>query len=362
MTNPLGQMPSVQFGNVASDIGSAVSSFAKGLQDERARRREEAMTNALRALQMQRAMQPMRPFQERIQGPNGLEYAYADPMNPANVLHTGREAPNPNFISPYEDDQGNLVMGSTPRYGNNPQTTVVPNPSGIQPKDVPAIPQTTETPQGPQNVLVQPRSGVVRQPTLPGQNGQPGQPLVPKADEQDEKRAQRAFEMVHGDYEMREANKIDPQAYDDAARFAATIDVGSGVPIFGGLLEKFISQTQGNLSPAAQRYYNGLMQMAASVAFSNGGATLTQNEIRYALSSLAPKPMEDPTATAGRSRLLHGRVMVMTHGNNAWMRYRQMAQPFGWNDEEGSLVVPPPPPPSMPPNSYLIRQRQKRGQ
>jgi len=57
MTTPLSPLPHIQLGNVASDISSGVANFATGLSNERRRKTQEALANALANLQISGAQQ-----------------------------------------------------------------------------------------------------------------------------------------------------------------------------------------------------------------------------------------------------------------------------------------------------------------
>lgn len=328
MTGPFPQLPSIEQGNLASDIGSAVSTFAKGLQEERARRRDDAMKQAMLMLKMKEFQNP-KPMHIVASTPEGLKHAFTNPRDLSTQI-TDIAAPENQYFFPTEDDSGALGMAGVPRQrpvGSVPAQQVPMQP-GQQPRDVAPAIQAVETPQGQQVYRVPRREGAASPVPGPG-----GSVLAPKAAETDLRRARDAFEMIQSKYEMGRAIQQNPRAYDEVAKYMATLDIGEGVPLTGDLLKAITNNAQSVLSPAAAQYFSSFMNFAQARAFSRGGATLTRNEIDYALGSLAPRPFEDPQTTAMRERLIHGIISGAIAGNQAWQRYREAAKQFGWNDE-----------------------------
>jgi hypothetical protein len=382
MTIPV--LPTPQLGNTALDIAGAAGGFIKGLQDEKRRKEEMAMKNALLQVQMARATQPDASDTQVIQVPTaeGLKWAAynkltrrvefiqappgtetggpsaAAPSAGANVAtppitppvpggaHGALAAPMRQFISTGQDATGNLTQLSTPNIQLPDQrATEVPLPPGLRPRDVRPTPMAVTGPGGEQQIFsVDPRKNTATEITNPA-----GGPLLARATEAQERRARDAFQMIQGKSEMHRAITPDPanpgsgpQAYAEAANYISALDIGEGIPIVGNLINAVISQGQSALSPAAAQYFSAFMQAAAAQAFSRGGATLTKNEIDYSLSSLAPKPGEDPQTSAMRERLWQGIIGSNIVGNPAWTRFQEAAKQFGYTQNLGGLVPPGP--------------------
>jgi len=367
MTTPgFPQLPNVELGNTASDFSSAVSSFAKGLQEERTRRRQEAMSNALMNLKMQEFLHP-RPMHELQLGPEGPMNVDINPT----TLETMRSSPAPDSQMPImtqDADTGAWNLGMTSRTNPSAPVRPVQMPAGQEARGPAPIPVIQETPAGPRTVMTPrtPHATVpagqqpLQQPSVPNQHQsiqpQPTPTGIPtRASEADEQRARGAFDMVQGRYEMREALKAagqgrNPQemqqnaqrTYDEAARYISSLQIGEGIPVLGNVINAIISQGQSVLSPAAARYFSAFMHSAAAKAFSQGGKTLTKNEIDYSLMSMSPKPFEDEATSQMRDRLWNGVISGATAGNNAWMRYQAAAKALGYDDSQTGLMIQPP--------------------
>lgn len=336
MTTPaIPQLPNVSLGNTATDISSAVSSFAKGLQAERIRRREEAMKEALLSLQMMRLNQP--DWQRVVEKtPTGLEHTFVDPMS-GRTQRTGLAANDPQY---FYATQGGTLAG-VGRSGINPPA-VAGGPAqdpNLAPRDVAPMVVTAETEQGPVQTRV-PRRGGAATPVL----GPTGQPVMAPAQEPDERRARDAFEMVQAKFETSRPLVANPRAYQEAANYLASLGVADKVPVVGGVIKSLIQASQSALSPEASAYFSAFMHLAAARAFSRGGATLTQNEIDYSLLSLRPAPGESGDVSAMRDRLFNGVVFGAIQGNPAWQRFAQTAKLFGFDLDQlqaGQGLVPP---------------------
>lgn len=376
MTMPM--LPNVSLGNTESEISSAVGSFAKGLQAERARQRDEALSTALVHLQMVKAMQPNYEHIV-VQTPNGPRHAFTDKKTLQTTL-TDEAAADPQMAVPTEYDNGAWGLGMTPRNRQGP-VTPAQFPAGTNARGPAPIPVPQETPSGPRTIMtprtphasgqanpniqssgrpVQPGQPTGHVPSVQGQpvagNAHPQQPgIVTRATEADERRARAALDMVQGKYEMRQALESASQGrnpqemrqnaqnvYDEVARYLASGQVGDNIPIVGHLIDEIVNQSQSALSPAAARYFSGFMHGAAARAFSNGGTALTRQEIEYSLASLAPKPFEDSSTTQMRDRLWNGVIAGATAGNNAWQRYRATAKQLGYDDSNVDLTAPAP--------------------
>lgn len=385
MTSPFPQLPNVELGNTATDIGSAVSSFAKGLQAERARRREEALANAMMQMQMMKLNQP--DYRHIVsQTPEGPRHAFTD-MKTLLTNVTDQAAADPQMMLPTQDANGSWNLSLAPRNDPNraPQAPNLP-PNQYPRQPAPIVVPGVETSQGPRTMAVgrtpnpagsqpQPQQGLPsqapvqaglpqRQQPVQGQQPQgtvqqiPSGGLPTRATEGDEQRARGAFDMLQGRYEMKQAladaGQNAQNVYDEASRYIAALDIGKEIPLIGGALEAFIGSTQSALSPPAARYYVAFMHAAANKVFSQGGKTLTKMELNTSLVSLAPKPFQDPTTEAAQQRLWSGVIAGAMTGNNAWIRYRDYAKSaFGYDDSfEGTvqgLTQPPPAAPSINP-------------
>ena len=404
------QLPNVQLGNTALDISSAVNSFAKGLQEARAQRRKEQMDQAMMAIQMRKLLQPNYRQEQTFNPATGkLEYAYANELDPMDVQYTGREAKNPAFISPYYDQSGNPSQVGTQRYyqqGTTPNPTVIPNPQGMEPKGYQPMPVVVDFGQGPVTIFVdpaeaaalrsranaggqnapppqgvptpagtpqaqapvQPPATPVQQPVqaptqtptqAPVQTPQPGQfPRAP--DNLDEQKAGRAFMTIQGRYNMLEALKVDPQAYNDAAQFIAAGKVTEQLPIFGNAISEFVRSHAAFLSEPAQRYLNGIMQVGAMIAFASGGTALTRTELNAALESIVPRPGETEAMRIQRDNNLRSYLAAATRGNNAWPRFTPLLDQFNWSENDATNFTMPPQAPDPFTNNSILQGIKSR--
>lgn len=123
MTSPV-RLPHLSQGNLLTDVSQAAASLAGGVEEERTKRREDAMREALLAVQrmnaqaaLNRSLEPQRPFVietpfSKIEGideagrtPAGNEYALLSPTG--QVQRTGTPVPPPKPPSPF------VVVGET---------------------------------------------------------------------------------------------------------------------------------------------------------------------------------------------------------------------------------------------------------
>lgn len=323
--------PNVEFGNTAQDIGQGATTFVKGLLEERRRQQQLALQAALASAKMMEASQgqPLQRVVTKNPQTGAVEYAFVDPEGRQDTRMTGVAAPDWQMQIPGQDEQGNLTTITTSRGFPGSPAKPVDFPTGQGPRqEAPAI-VTAEGPQGPQ-IGTLPRRGGVFKPVVQAGGGI----VQPKGDEGDERRARDAMEMVQGQAEMKAAVQSDPSAYQAAASYLSTLDIADGIPVIGGAIEAIVRNAQGALSPEAARYFNAFMQFAAARAFSRGGATLTRNEIDYALLSLSPKPGEDPVTSQQRERSVKMVIGGAVAGNPAWQRYKEQARALGFDLDE----------------------------
>jgi len=355
MTAPnIPQLRSPRARPLLSDIGQAATSLVAGSRAEKERQRSAALQDALLKVQQMNALANLQPDFQKIviQTPEGPRHARIN-IGTGEVIPTEAPAIENLFFGTTERPGGELAIAGIPRakpLEGPPQATEVTLPPGQTARDVRPSPITVETPAGPRVLAVNPRRGTARDITVQGR------PLVPKADEPDERRARDAFEMVQSQFEMKRIAAADPAAYEEAARHITALDIGEGIPVIGEFVQAVIRNSQSVLSPAAAGYFAAFMSFAQARAFGRGGATLTRNEIDYALGALAPKPGESPDVTSVRERLVNGIITGMTAGNPAWQRFSEMAKALGFTGDFSTLV--PGAVPSKPRNRFGYVPRQ----
>lgn len=332
-------LPHVDLGNTYSDVGQGTSTLLKGLLDERARREQLALQEAMvKAKELEATRGRLFPITS--QTPEGtLQHGIMDESGNTRVASgPGARAPESQIQVPITDAAGNPQVGFASRYSPGQPVRQATLPPGTTGRVAPPAIITAEQPGvGPvQGTMT--RQGPGAGTFHPGMQAG-GAPVQPRATEYDERRARDSFEMIQGHHEMKRIAQAAPQAAQEAAAYIAALNIGESVPIIGNEIEALIQQGQSALSPAAAQYYSSFMHFASARAFSRGGATLTRNEINYSLASLAPKGGEDPTTSAMRDRLVNGIVQGATVGNAAWNRYRDMARQLGY-DENQALTEP----------------------
>lgn len=343
MTAPFPTLPSISLGNTPLDLSRAAASFISGQREERAQRREEAMKNALMQLQAMR-IRPQRPFSTVSVVDGKLVHALMDPETGETTIASGPgvEAPTSQLPINTLDQYGNPAVGLFPRYvppASGGEMSAVNPPSGQTIRPPPPRILTTETPGGTPEYHRVPVYGGESAGAGGGAGAVGGGIGAPKAQDMEVRRARDAFQMIQSNSEMENIVKYAPNAAQEAANYISTLQVGEGIPVIGGFIESTIQQAQNALSPEAAQYFRAFMNLAAAQAFSRGGATLTKNEINYSLASLAPRPFSAGTTEAMRKRLIRGTIgsNVISAGT-AWLRYRELARQFGWED-----LTPPTP-------------------
>lgn len=346
-------LPHVQLGNTATDLGQGAGTFIRGLLDQRARQEQLALQKALAESQIaeNEAQAQRHKAEASAPGTPQLRQAVRDGKvtwewfyppgatgQPQNVP-TGAQGIEYQAFFPGQDEQGNLTILGTPRGIPGRPATPVELPPGQQPRPVAPSPVITETPQGPSYGLINrqgPAAGAV------SSVSRGGAPALRGADEGDERRARDAWEMIQGKAETSQALVANPQAHQQAASYLAALDVAERIPVVGGAIQAVIRNAQGQLPPEAAAYFSAFMHLAAARAFSRGGATLTRNEIDYALAALQPRPGERGDVSQMRDRLFYGTLVGAVAGNPAWQRYAERARQFGFNFEDaaGQMNIP----------------------
>jgi len=341
---PITSLPNVSLGNAASDIGSAANSFVKGLLAQRQVQTADALKAALTQAQllgasaeMERALHPD-PFNVTSVDDSGhLVHALMDKRSGETSLSTGpgTRAPESTMLIPTVTN-GTPSVAQKSRYNPDAPATPVELPPGSIARPAPDQAMPVETVNGPQIVKVPATYGGGR-PTGPG-----GSPLMPRASEADERRAKDAFEMIQGQNEIANVATKHPEAYNEAASYMATRNFLNEIPIIGGPLDQVLAGSQAALSPAAQAYVRAFTQLASARAFSRGGATLTANEIKWAMDAIAPRAWADPATRMATQRMIRTIIAGNVIGNPAWQRYKALATQLGFGDpNDASQIVAP---------------------
>ena len=407
-------LPHVDLGNTYNDVGQGVSSFIKGLVDQRNRQAQLTLQEAMAKARMLEATKPdmatgtginpatgvdelltfdkARPTDTRFsgvesstanQGRRRLEQGDErldqsqwskstivddDPTSPTfNKLiiafedKTGREptrrtrdvAPTYTMQLPTTDAQGNPQYEEKPRGIPGAPTMPIALSPGSTARQVAPAPMTAEIPgQGPTvGLLGRQGRGAGQFQAATATPG--GAPLQPKGTSIDNRKASDAFRIVQANAELQAIYKIAPEAYQEAASFIASKNMLEGVPIVGPMLEQIVIESQNTLSPEAAQIFRAWTQAASSVVFGKGGAALTRNETQWASDALGPRIADDPSTAAQRDRLLMTELFTMTKGNPAWLRYRDIAKAqFNFSVDDTSQIAIPTPVPPKPPSPF----------
>lgn len=334
----------ISLGNIATDISSGIANLAEGLRKEKDRRQQAALDMAMAQADMIRAQRSGGRSPLRITSPVGpggnLIWGTMDPDTLETRAATGPLALAPSSqmqVSGQDETTGLPVNLQMPRYAGvgapatpaqgTPAATPIAMPAGVEARREAPRPGVAETPVGPVLGVTDPRKNVFT-PT----QGAGGGILQPKADDADEKRARDAFEMIQGKAEMQRVTTTNPHAYDEAAAFLSANNFLDKLPVVGPALSQFLAESQSALPPDAAIYVRALIQAASARVFSRGGATLTAQEIKWAMGSFAPKAWADPRTQQATERLWNTIIIGNTVGNAAWnQRYAALAQQLGWN-------------------------------
>ena len=298
MTTPFPTLPNVSMGNLGQDLSVTGAAFIKGLQDEKERRRQAAMDEALLSIRGMEAQGKLmgqsfeRPFLEAGIDPKTRQRQYfrIDPRQGGYSESTGVQAPEPPpppqqfrmFEDPLTGDRS--LIGLDRWGGQNP----------VQPQN-PNAPGQTLRPAAPE-YLSRPGVGEI-------------------------KTARETVNMMIGISGINNVIRAKPEMLDIAAKYLAAQNIAEAVPLFGSLISDIIGQARSSLPPEAAQLVNHWMNYAQARAFSKGGATLTRNEIKYGLDGVAPRAMEDPVTTANRMRtILQDIQSGMAASGPAWAR------------------------------------------
>lgn len=336
MTSPV-QLTSPSLGNFGLDLSQAGAGIAQGLQAEKARRREEAMSQALLDLNRMRAnaalLQAQRgakPFPITLQTEQGLRQALLDPdTNIARISQVEDEGqlgpavrPEPRAI--VQTQQGGQVgFGETPRY--TPGSPVTPL-GGPGPRLEAPKPLTVESPTGPVSGGLDPRTNVFRPATVGGQagpSGQPAQPgptgLVPGAPVQP-RALQGEIEAGRGATQMSLANETlkriegsNLEVVNEVASNQAIRRATIRLPIVGeGLAGTVTVLTNQGLSPEAAEYLAALSAFMVNRVRAIAGATMTVNEMLIAMSEFVPDVNEISKPAAFAQKVLNRERIIET--------------------------------------------------
>lgn len=289
MTAPV-RLPHVSSGNLLTDVSTAGAALAQGLQAENTRRREDAMKEALLAVQqlnaqaaLQRALRGERPAHIIAQTPEGLRHAFADPFSGKTNI-TDVAAPESQYFFQTETPEGALGIGAVSRNRPGTPATSVPMPSGQQPRDVAPVPMTVETPQGPQVVRVPRREG----PATPVAT-QSGETLQPRAQQFEVEKAQFAVNMKRAAAGMENVVNTTPQAVDEAVQRLNVQGVLQSLPVIGAPAGEIAQRAIAlGISPEAANWLANFYTFIGFAVPELAGKQMTITEMRQQIAMFAP--------------------------------------------------------------------------
>lgn len=344
------KLPHIQQGNTLTDLSQGMGNFVGGLQAERDKERAYALEQALADARMAQATRGNPPGHIQIRGPDGLpQWAMVDQdgiVSPTRLGPTGQPAgaPESNYMFQTEDNHGHLGIGAIPRHalptqgqptqGQPPAqaATSVPMPKGVEPRDFSPTIAQVETPTGPHMARIRRRQGA---PEILD--------VQPRAQATETRKASDAFDMIQGYHGMKQSLQTDPKAAQDAAAYIASLNIAEDIPLVGHTMQDILEHARNLLTPGASQYFQAFMQFAAARAFARGGATLTRNEIDYALAALAPRIGDPDNVTRQRDDFTRGVIHETILGSgSAWQRYREAARALGYEDYNGPSIPPTP--------------------
>jgi hypothetical protein len=347
MTAPF--LPTPSLGNVASDFSTAAVGFVKGLQDEKERRRQQALEEALLHMRAQASTLPGLKFQLEQQqfGEAAQSYIQKYPElsalsgNPEEVINRGRERdtegllgvrPRPPVQMSVENEPGKPMTGFAQPPPMAPgqftplgpaQTTFAPGqqPAGVPPMVPMAQPgQQPVAPAAPTSQALapgqfQPVGGARISPSL-------GYLSTPRPAELDA--ATWAPGVLQGFTGLRDIIQNNPGAASEALPFLNTYQVVSDIPGFGNALASAMrAATAAGLSQEAQRFVNHFIRFRASRVFAAGGKQLTGNEIREATAQFVPALGEQPPLIQQRLAAMAADALgVLQSTGRAWNQRR----------------------------------------
>lgn len=374
MTGP--QIPDISYGNLATDVTGAAGGFAQGLIEERRRRQQLAMQQALQQatighlgaqtnlLEAQTSSEPIRAGTPLLKAQMDLQQMqkaaqaylgrYPDLLpfsgNPEEVVNRGRERdteqllgarPGTPTLTDIEIEPGRPIKAWAypPARGSNIPSTaggnVVPS-SGIVSTGTPSprpiysrVPSNPPAPPGPTSV-----PDVFRVPTAPGQGtisgtGTPsrispsyGYLSTPRPSEVDA--ATWAPGVLQGFKGMRDILAIDPNAAREAIPYLNSLQIAGDIPAIGNTIASiFRALPQSGLSPAAQNFVQHYIRFRASRVFAAGGKQLTGAEMREATAQYIPAIGEDPSTVQQRIQSMAADVLaVLQSTGRAWTTRR----------------------------------------
>src|SRR5258706_7491535 len=274
------QLPNVQLGNTASDISSAVSSFAKGLQEERTKRRQEAMSEALMNLKMQEFLHP-HPIHDIEMGQNGPENVWT---NQNTMQEVGRShAPNPMFYPPTNTGPGMTPsisgVGRYPPPGT--QATNVPLPQGTVGRDIPPTPTPVEGPTGPSVSLIHPRTGAATPVAGAG-----GGAITPRAQQFEVEKGQFASNMARAAHGMSQAS---PQDVENVVSRLNSQAVLGALPVIGAPASEIVRSGMAvGLTPEQAKCLANFYTFVGFAVPEMAGKQMTATEMRQQTAMFAP--------------------------------------------------------------------------
>src|SRR5574341_172232 len=303
MTIP--QIPAAARGNLALDISQAGASLAAGLQAEKARRREEAMADALMELRRMQAEAAIRrgerPFLASEQLPTGKrQHVLISPSG--DVTRPGIAAPGerPQVLPPLgpEGQLATLTPGGTPSF----QRTLI-SPSG----EVTRPGVRAPTPTGVQ-YLRRPRSFEI-------------------------KAAEFAVPMAISAEGMKELQSANPQILVEIANVAAREVASLRLPLVGeGLSGVVGAARQLGLSEPAAQY---LAYMAAFISAripSRAGLQQTISEMRNVMREFLPDIGEPQSAWAIKARNMETAVETQLRAAGPALEQFRSMLPQRWRN------------------------------
>ena len=358
MTPPV--LPTPQLGNLATDISGAAAGFIKGLQNEKERRRQAALEQALLQVKSDAANQAHASDYQILQepGPRGLQYFRVNKITGQREPFTPADAPTRVFTSVGQDQQGNLTQVQSPSVqlagGGPPQATQVQYPEGQQPRDIRPTPFVVEDPNGggPMVVALNPRTktwGVFRPEGTPAgalagaPEGAPGQPptpsLQPRAQQSEVEAGRGATQMSLANETLKRIEATDLGAVNEIANNQAIRRATIKLPLVGeGLAGTVQALQQAGLSSTAAEYLAALAAFMTNRVRGIAGATMTVNEMLLAMSEFVPdmgelsKPGAFEQKVLNRERIIESMMLGAGSGRQRFKSMIPGATPGPYDD------------------------------
>lgn len=376
---PMTQLPHVQSGNLATDLSRAGGSFLQGLQEERARTRQEALANAMLKWRQTEAEANLARYNQPQPGtlshvvvstPMGLRHGVLnEQMNRIELSSLGdAEAPAPETQYMYPTEGGGVgalprtVRPSAPAPGTGVQTPQAPSAMpanmapGTKPRDVAPTILTAEGQNGPA-IYRAPRRGGVATPVVtagtPATDGQPAQPgtsLQPRPQHFEVEKAQFAANMSRAGHGMNHIAETNPQVVDEVVTRLNSQAIVGALPVVGASAAEVLRSAQAiGLSLEAAKYLAHLYTFIGFAVPELVGKQMTIVEMRQQLAMFVPLLGEPEEARAIKRGNIEFRVRsAMAASGTGWNRIMAdsasaagIPQEFG-----GTLMDPTPPKPS----------------